>query len=55
MTATEKHIDEKNKILKGLEKVYEKLIEFKKQKKTDLVVIQNGKVVRIKPESKQGK
>lgn len=55
MTATEKHIDEKNKILKGLEKVYEKLIEFKKQKKTDLVVIQNGKVVRIKPESIQEK
>ncbi|MFA7445181.1 MAG: hypothetical protein WCY89_04490 [Flavobacteriaceae bacterium] len=55
MTATEKHIDEKNKILKGLEKVYERLIEFKKQKKTDLVVMKDGKVVRIKPESKQEK
>lgn len=53
MTATEKHIDEKNKILKGLEKVYERLIEFKKQKKTDLVVMKDGKVVRIKPELKQ--
>lgn len=55
MTATEKHIEEKNKILLGLEKVYERLIEFKKQKKTDLVVMKNGKVVRIKPESIQEK
>jgi len=53
MTATEKHIDEKNKILKGLEKVYERLIEFKKQKKTDLVVMKDGKVIRIKPEKEQ--
>ena len=37
MTATEKHTDEKNKILKGLEKVYEKLIEFKKAKKANLL------------------
>ncbi|MDY0090605.1 MAG: hypothetical protein RBR78_09595 [Flavobacteriaceae bacterium] len=44
-----------DKILLGLEKTYEKLIEFKKQKKTDLVVMKDGKVVRIKPESKQEK
>ena len=31
MTATEKHI-EKNKILKGLEKIYEKLLEFYEMK-----------------------
>ena len=30
MTTIEIQIEEKNKILKGLEKVYEKLIEFKK-------------------------
>jgi hypothetical protein len=49
MTPTEKHNLEKEKILKGLEKVYEKLIEFKKSKKSDLVVLQNNKIVRIKP------
>ncbi len=38
------------KILKGLEKVYERLIEFKKQKNTELVVMKNGKIVKIKPE-----
>jgi len=50
MTTTEKHIDEKNKILKGLEKVYEKLIEFKKTKNSELVVLRENKIVRIKPE-----
>ena len=50
MTTTEKHTDEKNKILKGLEKVYEKLIEFKKAKKSELVIIRDNKIVKIKPE-----
>jgi hypothetical protein len=50
MTTIEKHIDEKNKILKGLEKVYEKLIEFKKTKNSELVVLRENKIVRIKPE-----
>jgi hypothetical protein len=49
MTTTEKHIDEKNKILKGLEKVYEKLIEFKKAKNSELVIIRDNKIVKIKP------
>lgn len=55
MTTVKKQEELYDKILLGLEKVYEKLIEFKKQKKTDLVVMQNGKVVRIKPESKEAK
>jgi hypothetical protein len=50
MTTVEKQIELRNKILLGLEKVYEKLIEFKKQKNTDLVVIRDNKVVRIKPD-----
>jgi hypothetical protein len=37
------------KILIGLEKVKEKLIEFKKQKGTDLIYLQDGKIVRVKP------
>lgn len=49
MTTTEKHIVEKNKILKGLEKVYEKLIEFKKAKNSELVIMRDNKIVRIKP------
>ncbi|MBT0552647.1 hypothetical protein [Riemerella anatipestifer] len=50
MTTTEKHIEEKNKILKGLEKVYEKLLEFKKMKNSELVVLRDNKIIKIKPE-----
>lgn len=50
MTTTEKHIEEKNKILKGLDKVYEKLLEFKKMKNSELVILRDNKIVKIKPE-----
>ncbi len=39
-----------NKIINGLEKVYEKLIEFKKQKNTELVIMKENKIVRVRPE-----
>ncbi|MCB9425924.1 MAG: hypothetical protein H6584_02675 [Flavobacteriales bacterium] len=50
MTTIEIQIEEKNKILKGLEKVYEKLLEFKKTKNSELVVLRGNKIVKIKPE-----
>ena len=50
MTTVEKQIELRDKILLGLEKVYEKLIEFKKQKHTELVVIKDNKIIRLKPE-----
>ncbi len=50
MTTTEKHVEEKNKILKGLEKVYEKLLVFKKEKNSELVVLRDKKIVKINPE-----
>jgi hypothetical protein len=50
MTATEKQNELYNKILKGLDKVYEKLVEYKKQKKSEIVVLKDGKIKRIKPE-----
>ena len=49
MTTIEIQIEEKNSILKGLEKVYEKLIEFKKHKNSELVVLRDNKIVKIKP------
>ena len=45
----DKQEDINKKILEGLEKAYQKMIEFKKQKNTDLVILQDGKVVKIKP------
>ena len=50
MTKIEKQIEEKNKILKGLEITYKKLLEFKKQKNSVLVVMRDNKIVKIKPE-----
>ncbi len=50
MTTVEKQIELKDKILIGLEKVYEKLIQFKKQKNSELVILKDNKIVKIKPE-----
>ncbi|HET6245685.1 MAG: hypothetical protein H0V01_00300 [Bacteroidetes bacterium] len=45
----EDKIDRRNKILEGLKKAYEKMLEFKKERKSELVVIRDNKIVRIKP------
>ncbi len=42
--------EQKRKILEGLDKVYEKLIEYKRSKNSDLVIMKKGKVVKVKPE-----
>lgn len=44
----ETKIENRNKILKGLEKAYEKMIAFKKERKSELVIIQDNKIVKIK-------
>jgi uncharacterized short protein YbdD (DUF466 family) len=49
MTTVNKQIELKDKIMVGLEKVYDKLLEFKKMKNTELVVMKDNKIVRIKP------
>ncbi|HEV7347740.1 hypothetical protein [Telluribacter sp.] len=50
MTTVEKQNELRDKIMVGLEKVYERLIEFKKQKNSELVVMRDNKIVKIKPE-----
>lgn len=50
MTTIEIQIDEQKRILKGLQKVYEKLIEFKKSKNSELIVLRDNKIVKLKPE-----
>jgi hypothetical protein len=37
------------KILAGMDKVYEKLIEFKKKMNSELVILKDDKIIRIKP------
>ncbi|GAA4272521.1 hypothetical protein GCM10022258_18150 [Aquimarina gracilis] len=39
-----------DKIKEGLERAYLKLIEFKKYKKTPLIVVKNGEILEISPE-----
>ena len=39
----------RTKILKGLEIVHKKLIQSKKDRKLDLVISDNGKIVHIHP------
>lgn len=49
MTTVEEQIELREKILRGLEIAYERLLEFKRQKNTGLVVIRDNKIVTIKP------
>ena len=46
---TYKRTSNQTKILKGMDKVYEKLIEFKKKMNSELVILKEDKIVRIKP------
>ena len=49
MTKKDKQIELKDKIVKGLEKVYERLIDFKKEKDSELVIMKGDRIVKIKP------
>ena len=49
MVSVEEQLKEKRKILKGLEKVYERLIEYKRAKNSFLVVLRDNNIVKIKP------
>lgn len=37
------------KILEGMDKVYDKLIEFKKKINSELVILKDNKIIRVKP------
>ncbi len=50
MNSIEKDEELTKRIIAGLEKAFEKLLEFKKQKKSDLVIMRDNKIIRIKPE-----
>ncbi len=44
-----KRSEEQIKILKGMDKVYDKLIEFKKRTNIVLVVLKDDKIIKLKP------
>ena len=43
-------MDNSDKIIEGLERAYKKMIDFKKYKKTPIIVYKDGKVVEINPD-----
>jgi hypothetical protein len=50
MSKTEKQNELFDKIIKGLDLSYQRLIQYKKQKNSVLVVMRDGKIVHIKPD-----
>lgn len=49
MTTIKQQIELEDKIILGLKKTYEKLLEYKRQKKSVLVILKDNKISRIKP------
>jgi hypothetical protein len=47
---THKRTQNQAKILESMDKVYEKLIEFKKKMNSDLIILKDNQIVRIKPQ-----
>ncbi|WP_186755650.1 hypothetical protein [Echinicola salinicaeni] len=41
--------EERDRIVKGLEETYKRLVEFKKQKKSPMIVNRNGKIEAVDP------
>jgi hypothetical protein len=48
MTIIEIQSEEKMKILQGLEKAYEQLLAFKRLKGSELVILRDNEIVKIK-------
>jgi hypothetical protein len=41
--------DERDKIVKGLEETYKRLLIFKKQKNSPMIIIRDGKIQAVDP------
>lgn len=52
MNPVEKPLEINEKILFGIEKAYEKLLEFKKRNNSELRVWKDNTIVRLKPDSR---
>jgi hypothetical protein len=45
----EQQLERQDKIVTGLKIAYQRMLEFKRQKNSELIVMRDGKVVRLKP------
>ena len=43
--------EERKKIVEGLERSYQKLVEFKRYKKSPLVIERHGEIIEIAPDN----
>ena len=50
MKVLERENEIKEKVLEGLNLTYKRLVQSKKERNLELVVSQNGKIVRINPQ-----
>ncbi len=41
--------EKRDKIVKGLEKAYEKMVEFKRKNNSEIVILKENKIIKIKP------
>ena len=46
---THKMTPNQTKIMEGMDKVYDKLIEFKKKMNSELVILKDNEITRVKP------
>lgn len=49
METKEQLKEERDRIVKGLEETYRRLLEYKKQKKSPMIVVRDGKIVAVDP------
>ncbi|MGY6521848.1 MAG: hypothetical protein ACXIUD_08985 [Mongoliitalea sp.] len=49
MLTDEELKEEREKIIKGLEETYRRMIEFKKAKNSPIIVVREGKIVALDP------
>ena len=49
MNRADKDTEFIEKLIKGLELTYQRLLEFKRAKNSVLVIIKDGKIVKVKP------
>ncbi len=49
MESNNKFKEERDKIVKGLEEAYRRLVEYKKQKDSPMIVSRNGEILEINP------
>jgi hypothetical protein len=48
---TKKDNTVREKIIRGLELTHKRLIQYKKERKLDIVVSDNGKIIHLNPEN----